>query len=118
MPPWAVRTPCEWIKPWMSSGVVSQRTRITASPARPSSSARFASKTIFPQAAPGDAFKPVAMASISAAGSIMGWRSWSSCAGSIRATACSRLIRSSATMSTAALSAAAAVRFAVRVCSR
>ena len=56
----------------MSSGVVSQRTRITASPARPSSSARFASKTIFPQAAPGDAFRPVAMASISAAGSIIG----------------------------------------------
>ena len=28
-PPWAVRIPCAAIIPWMSSGVVSQRTRIT-----------------------------------------------------------------------------------------
>ena len=32
MPPCAVRTPRAWIRPWMSSGVVSQRTRITSSP--------------------------------------------------------------------------------------
>ncbi len=40
MPPCAVRTPFAWIRPWMSSGVVSQRTRITASPALPRSAAR------------------------------------------------------------------------------
>ncbi len=35
MPPCAVRTPRAWMRPWMSSGVVSQRTRITSSPALP-----------------------------------------------------------------------------------
>ena len=34
MPPCAVRMPCAAIIPWMSSGVVSQRTRITSSPSR------------------------------------------------------------------------------------
>ncbi len=33
IPPWAVSTPAAWMRPWMSSGVVSQRTRITSSPA-------------------------------------------------------------------------------------
>jgi hypothetical protein len=32
MPPCAVRIPAAWMSPWMSSGVVSQRTRIDASP--------------------------------------------------------------------------------------
>ena len=53
-----------------------------------------------------------------AAGSIIGCSSWSSCAGSIRATASSREIRPSSTIATAAFSAAAAVRLAERVCSR
>ena len=35
MPPCAVTTPWAWIRPWMSSGVVSQRTSTTASPAAP-----------------------------------------------------------------------------------
>ena len=58
IPPCAVSTPCACSRPWMSSGVVSQRTRITASPALPSSSARPASRTTLPEAAPGDAFRP------------------------------------------------------------
>ena len=33
MPPWAVRIPFAAIRPWMSSGLVSQRTRMTSSPA-------------------------------------------------------------------------------------
>ena len=102
----------------MSSGVVSQRTRITLSPARPRSSAVSASKTISPTAAPGDAFSPLAATSSDAFGSSIGWSSWSSWAGSIRATASSREISPSSTMSTADFSAAAAVRFAVRVWSR
>ena len=115
MPPCAVRTPFAWISPWMSSGVVSQRTRITGSPALPCSSAVSASRTILPLAAPGDAFSPRAAISNSAFGSSIGCSSWSSCAGSIRAIASSRLIRPSAAMSTADLIAAAAVRFADRV---
>ena len=78
IPPCAVRTPREWISPWMSSGVVSQRTRMTSSPALPFSSARSASSTIAPDAAPGDALSPVAITSTSAVGSIIGWSSWSS----------------------------------------
>jgi hypothetical protein len=42
----------------MSSGVVSQRTRMTASPALPASAAVSASWTIFPHAAPGEALSP------------------------------------------------------------
>ena len=47
----------------MSSGVVSQRTRITLSPFFPRSTAVSASKTIFPEAAPGEAFRPCATTS-------------------------------------------------------
>ncbi len=115
MPPCAVSTPLAWIIPWMSSGVVSQPTRMTASPALPRSSAVSASSTIAPDAAPGDAFSPRAATSKSAFGSSIGWSSWSSCFGSIRAIASSRLMRPSAVMSTAALIAAAAVRLAERV---
>ena len=118
MPPCAVSTPAAWISPWMSSGVVSQRTRITCSPARPRCSAVSASSTILPLAAPGEAFRPLAATSHSAVGSIIGCSSWSSCWGSMRATASSRLISASSTMSTAALTDAAAVRFAERVCRR
>ena len=99
MPPCAVSTPCAWIRPWMSSGVVSQRTSTTASPALPRSSAVSASSTIAPEAAPGDALSPVAATSSSAAGSIVGWSSWSSWPGSMRATASSRVIRPSSTIS-------------------
>jgi len=50
MPPCAVSTPLAWIIPWMSSGLVSQPTRITESPALPRSSAVSASSTIAPEA--------------------------------------------------------------------
>jgi hypothetical protein len=63
MPPWAVTTAWAWMTPWMSSGVVSNRTRMTGSPARPRLSAVSASKTALPTAAPGDAFSPVARTS-------------------------------------------------------
>ena len=118
MPPCAVRMPAACIIPWMSSGVVSQRTRMTLSPALPRSSAVSASNTIAPDAAPGDAFRPFAATSYSALGSIIGWRSWSSCAG---VDPRDRLLRESAPRrpwSTAAFSAAAAVRFPLRVWSR
>ena len=117
MPPWTVRIPFAAIIPWMSSGVVSQRTRITSSRS-PRSAAVSASKTTLPLAAPGLALRPVAATSYCSSGSSIGWSSWSSCAGSIRAIASSREISPSSTMSTAAFSAAAAVRFAARVCSR
>ena len=91
----------------MSSGVVSQRTRITSSPAFPRASAVSASRTISPEAAPGDALRPRAATSTSTLGSSIGWRSWSSCPASIRATASSREISPSAAISTAIRSAAA-----------
>src|SRR6266550_4689238 len=53
MPPCAVRIPCAAIMPWMSSGEVSQPTRITAS-VSPRCAAVSASSTILPDAAPGD----------------------------------------------------------------
>ena len=117
MPPCTVRIPSAAIIPWMSSGVVSQRTRITG-PLFARSTAVSASKTMPPLAAPGDAFRPFAATSSAAFGSIIGCSSWSSCAGSMRPTASSREISPSSTIVTAAFSAAAAVRFAARVCSR
>ena len=52
-----------------------------------------------------------------AAGSSVGWSSWSIDSGSMRPTACARSISPSSTISQAALSAAFAVRLAARVCS-
>ena len=52
----------------MSSGVVSERTRITSSWALPRASASSASKTIFPRAAPGEALRPFAATSKCAVG--------------------------------------------------
>src|SRR4051794_14093568 len=104
MPPCTVRIPSAAIIPWMSSGVVSQRTSITG-PLFARSTAVSASKTIRPLAAPGDALSPFAAISSCADGSIIGCRSWSSCAGSIRFTASSREISPSSTIVAAALSA-------------
>ena len=53
MPPRAVTMPRAACMPWMSSGLVSSRTRMTASPSWASRSASSASKTILPVAAPG-----------------------------------------------------------------
>ena len=63
MPPCEVTTPCAWMRPWMSSGVVSQRTSTTASPAAPRLAAVSASKTAAPTAAPGEAPSPRAIGS-------------------------------------------------------
>ncbi len=68
-----------------------------------------------PLAAPGLAFRPFATSVWAMPGSIIGCRSWSSCAVSIRTIASSREISPSSTMDTATFSAATAVRLAERV---
>ena len=78
MPPRAVSTPCACSTPWMSSGVVSHRTRITACSALPRCSAVSASNTTAPTAAPGEAFRPRVSTSRGADGSMAGCSSWSS----------------------------------------
>ncbi len=83
--------------------------------ARPRSAAVSASKTIFPDAAPGEAFRPCAIDLDARARVDHRVQELVELAGSMRATASSRVIRPSSTMSTADFSAAAAVRFAVRV---
>ena len=101
MPPRVVRMPSAACMPWMSSGEVSTRTRMTGRPAFFAASASSEVNTISPQAAPGEAGRPVASTLRSAFGSMVGWRSWSREVGSIRATASSREIRPSAARSTA-----------------
>jgi hypothetical protein len=59
IPPRAVRIALAITMPWKSSGDVSRRTRIADCPARPIFSARSASNTTVPQAAPGLAGSPV-----------------------------------------------------------
>ncbi len=58
IPPRVVSTPLAACMPWMSSGLVSMRTRITASPRAANDSASSAENTILPEAAPGDAGNP------------------------------------------------------------
>ena len=94
----------------MSSGEVSTRTRITGLPVAATASASSELNTISPDAAPGDAGRPVATIRRSAEGSIVGCRSWSSVIGSTRLTASSRLMRPSFAMSTAMRIDALAVR--------
>ena len=72
MPPRAVRMPSAACMPWMSSGLVSRRTRITLRPSALARSASSASKTISPEAAPGEAGSPVAITSRLAPGSRVG----------------------------------------------
>ncbi len=74
MPPRLVRIPWAARMPWISSGVVSGRTRITFSPSWASRSAVSASKTTFPDAAPGEAGKPLASTFRDASGSMRRWR--------------------------------------------
>ena len=79
--------------PWMSSGVVSSRTRITSSPVLAARLRLSASKTTAPTAAPGDAVRPWAISARARAdGSMVGCSSWSSWSGSIRSSASSRVI--------------------------
>ena len=117
MPPRVVRMPSAACMPWMSSGEVSTRTRITRLSFALRVSASSDENTISPEAAPGEAGSPVASTLRSALGSMVGCRSWSSAAGSMRTTASSRVIRPSFASSTAILSAALAVRLPERVCS-
>ena len=72
IPPFAVRIPRAASIPWMSSGLVSRRTRITSRPAMARSTALSAEKTIAPVAAPGEAGSPVAITSTAASGSTTG----------------------------------------------
>mmetsp|Transcript_45450 Transcript_45450/g.73758 ORF Transcript_45450/g.73758 Transcript_45450/m.73758 type:complete len:205 (+) Transcript_45450:2056-2670(+) len=117
MPPRVVSTPwAEWM-PWISSGLVSIRTRITFSPFLALSSASSAVKTTVPLAAPGEAGRPFVRIFFSALGSRIGCNSWSSNSGFSRITASDLEIRPSCAMSTAICSAAWAVRLPVRVCS-
>ena len=97
MPPRQVTIPRAACMPWMSSGEVSSRTRITASPSSAMRSASLAWNTILPVAAPGEAGRPAAITSRIAPGSMAGCRSWSSEAGSTRVTASSRVISPSST---------------------
>ena len=117
MPPRLVTMPRAACMPWMSSGLVSVRSRITASPRAARSSASSASKTTLPEAAPGEAGSPRASTWRSAAGSRVGCRSCSSASGSTLPSASASLTSPSRAMSTAIFSAALAVRLPARVCS-
>jgi hypothetical protein len=117
MPPRVVRMPFAACMPWMSSGLVSMRTRMTASPFCARASASSALNTTMPEAAPGEAGSPLASTLRGALGSSVGCSSWSSAAGFTRFTASVWSIRPSRAMSTAIFSDAAAVRFPLRVCS-
>ena len=72
IPPFAVRIPRATSIPWMSSGLVSLRTRITSFPSVAHSTALSAWKTTAPVAAPGEAGSPLATTSSFAFGSITG----------------------------------------------
>ena len=114
-PPRLVRMPWAATMPFRSSGLVSRRTRMTASPRSAQSAAVWESKTTLPTAAPGEAFMPTP-------------RRWRSCSllncGNIsvanwapftRCSASSMSIRPSSTSSTAIRNAAWAVRLPTRV---
>ena len=120
MPPRAVRMPSELIMPAKSSGDVSRRTRMTGRPSFWAASASAVEKQICPEAAPGEAPSPVAKrAALSKAFvSKVGWSNLSSWPVSMRITASSFVIRPSSAKSTATATAAAAVRFPLRVCSK
>ena len=59
IPPVAVRMPCDTNMPWMSSGTVSRRTRMTGLPCCVHSTASSAENTTCPLAAPGEAGSPL-----------------------------------------------------------
>ena len=117
LPPRLVRTPLAAIMPFRSSGLVSRRTRMTASPAAASSTARAESKTALPTAAPGDALTPVAILVTLALVSNVGNISRASSAPVTRVSASSMSMRPWSTSWVAMRNAAAAVRLPTRVCS-
>ncbi len=116
MPPRVVRMPRAACMPWMSSGLVSTRTRIIASPLAARLSASSALNTTAPQAAPGLAGSPLASLVRGASGSSVGCSNWSSAAGLTRRTASFWSISPSCAISTAMRRLAAAVRLPLRVC--
>ncbi|OPZ55220.1 MAG: hypothetical protein BWY88_01429 [Synergistetes bacterium ADurb.Bin520] len=116
LPPRLVRIPREAKKPWMSSGLVSSRTRITFSPALPRLAARSASKTIRPPAAPGEAGRPWARTGALWEASSRGCRSCSSMEGLILRRASSRDRMPWAVISTDVRTMAAAFILPFRVC--
>ena len=103
--------------PCTSSGEVSTRARITLWPCALRCTASSASNTSSPEAAPGEAGRPLASTVFSALGSSVGCSSWSSWSALMLVTACSRVISPSSAMSTAILSAACVERLPERVCS-
>ena len=118
MPPRAVRTPSALIRPWMSSAVVSGRTRMTARrpsrarlPGRRRRSRCRKPRPVMRRARRDDDDRRRPGRSSDAAA---GRATTARCAARLRA----RSIRPSSTNATAHASAAAAVRFAPRVCSR
>ena len=115
IPPRAVTIARAACMPWISSGLVSTRTRITSSPRSAMYAALSESKTTLPTAAPGLAGRPLTTRSLSASSAMVGCRSWSSWPGSRRSTASFSVINPSAAMSTAIFRAAAAVRLPLRV---
>ena len=116
LPPRLVRMPCAAIMPLRSSGVVSRRTRMTASPLLAPAPARSESKTTLPTAAPGEAFMPLAICFSS---SVASKRGNISCqlVRLTRWSASSMSMRPSSTSCVAIRNAAAAVRLPTRVCS-
>ena len=117
IPPRTVRIPWADFIPVMSSGDVSRRTSTTFSPLSAHSTASSAVNTILPQAAPGEAPRPlpIGVAAFRAAASNCGWRRVSRLRGSIIATASSSVLIPSSTRSQAILRAAWAVLLPLRV---
>ena len=85
MPPRVVRMPRAACMPWMSSGLVSMRTRITSSPLAARLSASSAENTTRARGGAGRGRQAARQDLVfGALGSSVGWRSWSSDCGSMR----------------------------------
>ncbi len=119
IPPRAVKIPSAAYIPSISSGDVSSLTSTTFSPFCALSTASAAVNAILPQAAPGDAGKPLAIgfAFLITWSSNVGCNKASNCFGSIFNSASSVEIIPSSTKSQAIFSAARAVLLPLRVCS-
>ena len=117
LPPRLVRMPLAAIMPCRSSGLVSRRTRMTASPAAACSTALAESNTTLPTAAPGDALTPLVIRFGSLLRSNRGNISWASWSPVTRMTASSMSMRPWSTSWVAMRKAAPAVRLPTRVCS-
>ena len=117
LPPRLVRMPLAAIIPCRSSGFVSRRTRMTASPAAARSTAFAESNTALPTAAPGEALTPVVIFFGSWLRSNRGNIRWASWSPVTRVSASSMSMRPWSTSWVAIRNAAAAVRLPTRVCS-